>query len=163
MRNLMVAALCILVAGCDYEVALVEEPKEAIDRGAVGLWKEETADGPDRKLLVLPMSENEYLISYPAETRNSMYGRGAHLEVAGIELVQLRWFGTGEGKDADTERIYQYGSYSVNGDTLEFRLVNRDTVDKDAATPEELAESIAAQADNPDLFRKAIVFHRVEE
>jgi hypothetical protein len=146
-------------------VPLVEKPEIKIDRAPIGVWQQSSDDNeadPDR-LLVLPLGETEYLVSFPAETRKAMFARACLAKIGGETLVQLRWFGTAQADLATDSRVYQYAVFSVVKDTLSVRLLNTDVVPKTVKTSEELARAIAEGMDQPDLFREPMIFQRVEK
>lgn len=160
-HRLVAAALGLaLLAGCDYTVSLVQKPDTPIDKALVGSWSLTGDDGRTQKLLVLPLGVNEYLVSYPAGEKDAMFARACLCRADARTLVQLTWFGTARGTTPDDDRVVQYAAYSVKGETLAVNLLNADTVKRDAATPEALARAIAANRDNPELFRETLIFKR---
>ncbi|MDX1594367.1 MAG: hypothetical protein R3298_08960 [Gammaproteobacteria bacterium] len=156
------AVLAVVLVACDYTVPLVESPTHAIDASAVGLWQRTTPDGRKERLLVLPLGENEYLVSFPAGSDKAMFARAAHWRGASVPLVQVDWFGTAEGRLPDDRRTFQYADYAVRGDALEIRLLDPEVVPKTVATAEALADAIARNADHPGLFREPLRFRRAE-
>lgn len=162
MKRLILLVACALLVSCDYTVPLVTTPDMEIDRSAIGLWQGADEDGTTQSLLLLPLSSKEYMISFPSGTKDSMYARACLCKAAGKTLVQIQWFGSGDGKSPDDNRIYQYASYSVTGDSLSFRLLNDEVVNKDAKSSAELSKEIAKNIDNPKLFKKPTVFRKVK-
>jgi hypothetical protein len=163
MKKLLIMLACGLLAGCEYTVPLVTAPRMEIDKSVLGLWQRTTEDGKTEQLLVLPLDKNEYLVSYPSDSKEGMFARACLCRTAGLTLVQLKWFGTAEGKLPDDNRVYQFASYSMTGDKLTVRLLNSDVVNKDVASKKELAKSIAANKDNPKLFKEGMVFSKVNK
>jgi hypothetical protein len=164
MKTLLIMlACCGLVLGCDYTVPLVTTPGIEIDKSVLGLWQTTTEDGKTEQLLVLPLDKNEFLVSYPANTNEGLFARACLCRTGDKTLVQLKWFGTAEGKLPDDNRVFQFASYTVTSDKLTVRLLNTDVVDKDVASTRELAKSIAANKDNTNLFKKAAVFMKVNK
>jgi len=161
MKRLLIILACGWLVGCDYTVPLVTTPGIEIDKSVLGLWQRSTDDGKSEQLLVLPLEKNEYLVSYPAIDKDAMFARGCLCRTDGRTLVQLKWFGTGEGKLPDDKRVYQFVSYSLSNDKLTVRLLNSDVVTKDVASTQELVDSIAANRDKPNLFKEAMVFTKV--
>jgi hypothetical protein len=158
-------ALCLslfALAGCDYTVPLAEKPELPIDKALVGAWERTTQQGEVQRLLVLPFSEHEYMVAWPAGAPNTLYARACLCKATEFALVQLAWFGTGHGTEPDNARVYQYAAYSVAGDKLTARLLNADTVSRDAATPAALLAAIKANNANPELFREELAFTRVK-
>jgi hypothetical protein len=148
------------LAGCDYTVPLADKPEQAIDAALVGAWERTTADGETERLLVLPLSKTEYLVSFPAGSKNAMFARACLCKAADLSLVQLTWFGTARGAVPEDSRVYQFASCTVTGDTLKGRLLNADVVDRDAASSAALSTAIEANKENALLFREEMVFKK---
>lgn len=155
--------VCGLLVGCDFTVPLVTTPSIEIDKSVLGLWQIVDTDKKTEQLLVLPLDKNEYLVSYPANTNDGMFARACLCRTGDKTLVQLKWFGTADGKASDDNRVYQFLSYTVAGDKLTIRMLNADAVNKDASSSEELAKSIAANKDKTNLFGEAGVFTKVSK
>lgn len=162
-RCLVAVAVCVLVVGCDFSVPLLTGPKKDIDQRLVGLWRTTTAQGEEQRLLVLPLSENEYMISYPAGEQNAAYAKAILGTVGGKDVAQLEWFGTAKGTPPPTDRHFQVVAYSLAEDGLDVRLLNGDTVGHDAETPAALARSVERHAADPDLYREPAEFERIED
>ena len=162
--NSLLALVCAAVlAGCDYKVPLAEKPELPIDMHLLGAWERTTPEGAIQRLLVLPLGKNEYLVSFPAGSRDAMFARASLCKTAGLTLLQLDWFGTAQGDTPEDGRVYQYASYSVKDDTLKGRLLNADVVDRDVSSAAGLSAAIEANRDNPKLFRDAWEFTRAED
>lgn len=155
-----VSWLCMLAAGCDYTVPLVTRPELDVDPALVGLWQRAAEGGKVEGLLVLPMSKQEYLVSFPAGGPDAMFARATLWRQHGLTLVQLDWFGTARGNAPEDKRTYQYASYVVKGDILSVRMVSTEVVDREIATSRKLARAIAANRENPKLFREEMVFRK---
>ncbi len=69
-KMMLMGVLSLLVAGCDYSVSLVDTPTIAIDKSVLGLWQRAKSDGQTESLLVLPLTETMYMVSFPAGTTN---------------------------------------------------------------------------------------------
>ncbi len=160
MQRVMLLLACALVSACDYRVPLVTEPALDIDRSIIGLWQEDK-EGEVNQLLILPLDERAYLVSYPSGGHDAMYARAALCRVADLTLAQLEWLGTDRGDTADDDVVYQYAAYTLEGDTLHVRLLNPFAVDNDIESSNELVKAIEEKADDPDLFRNIMVFQRV--
>lgn len=164
MRRMMaVSVVCALLAGCDYTVPLVKTANLPIDPAVVGLWQGVGGDSGGDRLLVLPLNKKEYLVVYPAGSKDAMFARGCLWRDGGAVLVQLDWFGTAQGKVPDDNRTFQYAAYTVESDTLTCRLLNPETVRSDIASPADLAKAIAANKGDPKLFREKKVFQKVKK
>lgn len=159
--KVMMTAVCLaFLGGCDYTVSLVKTPENPIDQALVGAWSRTDGNEQTERLLVLPLGPNEYLVSFPAGEKTAMFARACLCRAEDRTLAQLTWFGTAQGVLPTDGRIFQYASYSVKGDRLYVNLLNADVVKRDAPTSEALLQSIAANRDNPNLFREAMAFKK---
>lgn len=161
-KIILICVACTLMAGCDYTVPLVKTPDAKIDTALVGSWEKSGSDGNAENLLVLPMSEHEYMVAFPAGSKNAMFARGCIWRSETTILVQLNWFGTIKGKLPEDNRTYQFASYTVDGDSLTVRLLNPDVVTKSVKSSEELVGGIVDNKNDPKLFREEIVFQKVK-
>jgi hypothetical protein len=163
MKKLLLMLACGLLFGCDYTVPLVTTPAIEIDKSVLGLWQRGLEDGKTEQLLVLPLGKNEYLVSYPLDVKDGMFAKACLCSAGGKTLVQLKWFGNAKGELPDDNRVYQFASYSVTGDKLTVRMLNIEVINKDVASTEELAKSIVANKDKPNLFNEGMVFTKVSK
>lgn len=161
MRWLLLLLSCTLLFACEYTVPLVETPTVAIDRSAIGLWKNTRAKKEENRLLVLPLNDTEYLITYPATQDHAMYARATLWSDKDISLVQLDWFGTAQGITPKDNRTFQYARYAIDGDTLRIELLNTKLVPKALTSTAALAKAIRANRNKPGLFREEMVFKRM--
>jgi hypothetical protein len=162
LNALFAAACAAALAGCDYSVPLAEKPAQPVDKALVGVWEQTTDQGEVQRLLVLPLGKAEYLVSFPAGSKDAMFARACLCKAADLTLVQLDWFGTARGGVPDNSRVYQFASYTVTGDTLKGRLLNADVVDRDAASSAALSALIEANQASPRLFRDEMIFTKVK-
>lgn len=164
MKRVLPLVLVVFAAfaGCDFKVPLVDTPELPIDKAVIGLWERAKAPGETERLLVLPLSPREYLVSFIGSDGDRLYARACHCTVARIRLVQLKWFGTSAGKVPDDDRVYQFASYSVSGDNLRVRMLNTNVVDPEASSPSALAHAIGEAQQNVALFREEIAFKKVK-
>lgn len=161
-RMMIVSAVCLLLASCDYTVPLVKTANIPIDPALVGQWQRTGEDNKIESLLVLPLSKQEYLVVFPAGSKDAMFARGCFWRNDGTTWVQLDWFGTAQGELPEDNRTFQYATYTVESDTLTCRLLNPDVVAKDIASSDALVKAITANKDNPKLFRENMVFRKVK-
>ena len=162
MKKLMAIVACTVLVGCDYTVPLVKTSEIGIDSRVVGLWQRSQGDGQTESLLVLPLSKQDYLVSFPAGSTNAMFARACLCRSVDKTLVQLEWVGTVHAKLPEDSRVFQFAEYSVAGDTITIRLLNADLVKRDVKSPAELAKAIADNKEKPDLFRNEMVFRKVK-
>lgn len=158
----MTVVFCLMLAGCEYTVPLVDNADIEIDRSVVGLWQRPTKNGQLESLLVLPLNNYEYMVSYPAGSKDAMFARGCLWCGADMRLVQLDWFGNAQGETADNSRTFQFAAYAVNGDQVSIQILNADVVKTDIESAEALVKSITVNRENPNLFKEAMVFTKVQ-
>lgn len=164
MKNLTVFVLSLLIlCSCDYKVALVENPAIKINRKLVGTWERINEGGNSEKLVILPLSEYEYLIVYPQGSDSEMYAKAVFYKDSKIFLVQLQWFGNAKGETNKDGRVYQYAKYSLNGEELKVSLLNTKVVSKDIADSKRLIKLIAKNLENPKLFNRPMKFSRTKK
>lgn len=161
MKKLIVLVACTMLAGCDYTVPLVKTPGMGIDNAVVGLWERTKEDGQTERLLVLPLSKQEYLVSFPSSAEDAMFARASLCSTAGKTLVQLEWIGTVQGGLPEDNRVFQFAAYSVAENTLRVRMLNADVVKTDAGSSDALARAISENKNNPALFREEMAFEKV--
>lgn len=162
MNALLAAACAAALAGCDYTVPLTEKPEMAIDKALLGAWERTSDQGEVQRLLILPLGKTEYLVSFPAGSKDAMFARACLCKAADLTLVQLTWFGTAHGDVAEDNRVYQFASCAVTGDTFKGRLLNADTVSRDVTSADALVKAIVANKESPDLFRDVWDFKKVK-
>ena len=162
MNKLLFMMACGVLVGCDYTVPLVKTPEMAIDSGIVGLWQKTDGGGQTESLLILPLNTNEYLIAFPAGSTNAMFARACLCHSDGKTLAQLTWIGTAQGAIPEDNRVFQFASYSVTGDSLTINLLNADLVKRDVKSSAELAKAIVANKAKPNLYREAMVFKKIK-
>ena len=161
LKTAMLVVVCLMLSGCEYTVPLVKIPEIAIDQSLLGLWERSLDDGQTENLLILPLNEREYMVSFPAGSKGAMFARGCLWRDADMTLVQLDWFGTAQAKRPDDNRTLQFVTYTVEGDQVTIRLLNANVVQKEITSSEELAKAITMNETKPNLFRKAMVFTKV--
>jgi hypothetical protein len=165
MKTLLPPLLAgLLLASCDFTVPLVESPTIDLDKSVLGAWEKPKSDGgPRERLLVLPLDKHEYLVAFTGNGTDSIYARGCLCKAADLTLVQLKWIGNSKGEAPDDTRVYQFASFSVSGNQLNLRLLNPETVGRDAKSTADLTKVIEANKASPALFREAMVFTKAKE
>lgn len=163
MKPFLPLLLAVVLVGCEYTVPLVANPEIALDPTVVGVWKREGQGGREERLLVLPLGETEYLVSFPAQAAEAMFARACLARVGEETLVQLRWLGTARGVLPEDGRVYQYATFWVTEGTLTVQMLNSAVVSKDIPSSEGLFRAIAAQMEHPDLFHDPMVFEKIEQ
>lgn len=161
MKAKILVISCLVLAGCEYKTPLTTSPEIPIDESVIGLWQRQDDEGKTEYLLVLPMSEREYMVSYPAGAQNAMFARACLWKGCGMTLVQLDWFGTAKADLPKDNRRFQFAAYAAGDRKIGVRLLNPDAIGTEATSPEELAKAIENNKDNPGLFRKEMIFDAI--
>ena len=162
MKKLTLLLACAFLMGCEYTVPLVNSPKININRAAVGLWQRTNDAGRVDSLLILPLNGREYLVSFPAGTKDAMFARACLWQCAGLTLAQLNWIGNARAKLPEDKRTFQFMSYKIEGDSIRIRQLSTEIIKKDIKSPDELARAIMDNKDNPNLFREEMVFIKIK-
>ena len=163
MKALFVCALCILTAGCVYEVPLATESRQEVNRQLLGLWQTVSDDGTVNTLLVLPWGDREYLVEYPCRLEDGLFFRAFVAQTGETPIMQFRLLGTAKGQLPENRSVYHYGTFRVDARELVLRLINPDVVSKDLASSAALAQAISDNREHPALFNNQTVFRRVTE
>ncbi|MEI7436549.1 MAG: hypothetical protein WCL16_07050 [bacterium] len=161
MKKFMALIACSMLVGCDYTVPLVKTPALEIDPGIVGLWQRSKTDGQAESLLVLPLGRLEYMLSFPAGSKDAMFARACLVRIGKQTLVQLEWLGTAQGKVPEDTRVFQFAAYALAGDTISISMLNTGIVKNEATSTAALTKSIADNQGNPDLFKEKMIFKKV--
>ena len=163
MKKIIMLMACVVLVGCDYTVPLVKTPTQHIDPALIGLWQHTKSDGQVEDLTILPLGPQEYLVSFPAGSKESMFARACLCRVADKPGVQLEWIGNEKGETVEDGRAFQFAIYTVAGSTLTVRMLNTEVVSKNVKTSQELAEAITANKAKADLFKEEAVYSKVKE
>jgi hypothetical protein len=155
------AWLCaFLLAGCDYQVPLVEKPELPLDPALIGQWKR-TDNGQTFRLAFLPLEKNEYLVFYQGR-KGSLFARACLCRTAGgLTLLQGTMLGVAqEGRDDVNlfKNTYLFAAYTIQDDTLSFRFLDLQTIQDGIDSTAALAAAIEADKDNPELFQPPMLF-----
>lgn len=153
----------VLHTGCDYRVALVEEPSLAMNTDLVGLWEHRDQRDRRNRMLVLPLDPMQHLVVFTHEDQTPLYGRAMKWQQEDFALIQIAWIGTGEGVVPDqADATFQYVKYVVEDDVLRARLLHTDLVPQDIESAEDLIQLIEKHRKDPALFRNEIIYHRID-
>ncbi len=163
MKRLMLVIACGILVGCDYTVPLVRTPEMKIDPSVLGLWERTKEDGDKESLVVLPLGQQEYLVSFPSESIDAMFARACLCVCAGKTLVQLEWIGSAQGSRPEGGRAFQYAMYSIKGESIAVRMLNTEVVKKEVNSSVELAKLITDNKDAHDLFGNEMVLKKVKK
>ncbi len=160
MKTILALLLVLTLSACDYPVCLAPEPKSEVDPAWIGLWEMRAENGEPNRLLLLPLGPREFLLSYPAGKPDAMFARVCRTGADESALMQITWFGTARGDLPDDARVYQYAAAVLEDGLLTVRMINGESVGREAKTAGELSSAIAAAKDKPGLYREAMVFRK---
>ncbi len=160
MKRILVCLAGLALAGCIYEVPLATEPRQDVDKALLGKWQTVAEDGTLQDLLVLPLTQKEYLVHYPSNADEGLFFRAFVVEAGERPLMQFQLLGTRAGDVPGNRRVYHFGTFRLDGPRLVLRLLNPEVVSGETRTSEALAEAIAAQRENPALFGEPTVFQK---
>lgn len=162
MRKLLILLCLIALTGCQYDVPVVKDAKKDIDQKVLGLWEslEKNSDDVKDRMLILKFSDREYLVHYPSNKTDGIYFKAFLIDVAGMTLVQLQCLATGKGELAGNDKNYALARYTVNGEQLQFQLINTEVVSNKIKDSEKIKDEIENNKDNPELFDELVEFKR---
>jgi hypothetical protein len=152
LLSLLVAVL--LLAGCNYDFPLTEQPTHGVDARLLGHWVAHDPDnGKEMVMNVRRLDDTTYVIGLD----DDLY-RAFHSDFAGLALVSVQ--DLQEGGD-DRKYVYFQWQLSADGTQLTLRGVSPKVVPEETKTAAEARRLVEANRANPALFRDALVFsHR---
>ncbi|NQT92265.1 MAG: hypothetical protein HQ559_05855 [Lentisphaerae bacterium] len=166
--SLLLLAVVLFVAGCEYDAPLTERHSIAIDRNVLGLWEpmpddEEEEIEPGERMMILKFSDTEYLVHYPIG-KNGIYYRAYPMKLGGVSCVQLQALGTEDGPlEADEKELYHVVSYRLVEGALEIKTLNTGIVDDHLKTGRALRKAFLENKNNEDLFSNPARFKKIED
>jgi hypothetical protein len=153
-------AIVLLLAGCEYEVALSDPMGLPIDDAVLGTWTKldehgEVGRNPDQ-ISIFQFHNGEYLVV--ARGPDPIYFRGYPILINDIPCVQMKVLEDADElrkSEADTQNkgtLYMVVQYTIEDGRLMVSSLNTEIITRDIASTEELLEAVQAHADDPDLF-----------
>ena len=144
----LLGVIGLLVAGCNYEVALTAKPTRKIDERLLGVWLG-GEDGKDT-MTVRRLDDSTYVVAMDKD----IY-RAFHTDFAGTAFISV------QDLNADN-RLYLYltAALSADGNQLTLRTVSPKVVPEDTKGRAALQKLIKANLANPRLFGEPLVFQR---
>ena len=160
-RAILGFSIMAVLAGCDYDVKLVDTPNVPVNKALAGSWELATENPTDiDRMDITLLSENEYKIVWHMDAEKSLHARACICNSADLKLIQITWLGAEPDFTMGDMHVYQYAAYDLDGDKLTIRMLNADVVNKKAKTPAELLAAIKANKENPKLFREELSYKR---
>ncbi|MEP2775994.1 MAG: hypothetical protein ABJQ29_14140 [Luteolibacter sp.] len=166
---IITALLALLLAGCIYEAPLVAEHTVPIEPELVGVWQMVPKNGanskPGERLLILKLSETEYLVRNP-HNEDGLYFRAYPIKLGGKSCVQMEVIGTKDGAPDWGDHKpspFMVASFELAEDNLVIRILNRKLVSEDLKTTATLQETFLKHKDSEELFADPAEYRRVVE
>ncbi len=162
MRNkillIAILPLCMLLTGCPYnsKVPLSETSKEPIDRTLLGEWKSSKDPADSARLSIYEFNKNEYaitIVDHDAKGVSIDYYRAYLTPVAGKMLLNM--------ENLKSKGEFNFFSYSIEGSSLNVRIVSDVEMKKKYDTPKALKKAFAESIHNKGFFEVGPVFTRV--
>ena len=136
--GIAIAASCLIVSGCVYEVPITAKPTRPIDARLLGNWT--SPDGKD-KMKVVKLDDSHYIVS-----KNGDLFRVYHSDVANTPLVTVQIL------DSD-KPTYSYYTWNLSDDgTLHVRLVNDKIIPDDTKSSSRVQKLLKKNLQNLTLF-----------
>ena len=144
----LLGVIGLVLAGCNYEVALTAKPTRKIDERLLGVW----LGGDDGKdpMTVRRLDDSTYVIAMD----DDIY-RAFHTDFGGTAFISA------QDLNADN-RLYLYltAALSPDGNQLTLRTVSPKVVPEETRGRAALQKLIKANLANPRLFGEPLVFNR---
>lgn len=144
-----VAAVCALLAGCDFNVPLTKVATRNVDTRLIGNWREQSEKESDL-LTVRQLDDATYIA-----TINGDAYRVYHSDVASRTFVTVQNL-----NDDERKYCYYLWELSPGGAELTLRRVNSRVVPEEVASAEAAQQLIVENLDNPKLLVDPALFVR---
>lgn len=146
----LLSAAALLLAGCNYDVALTAQPTRKIDAHLLGDW----FGGDDGKDLmnVRQLDDAIYVVAFDGDIYRAFHSDFADTTFVSVESLQT---GSDHGK-----YVYLAWSLSPDGNQLTLRTVSNKVVPEETKGRAALQKLITANLGNPALFGEPLVFTR---
>jgi hypothetical protein len=144
------AAAALLLAGCNYDVALTEKPTRNLDERLIGRWY----GGEDGKepMIVRQLDRANYVVAFD----NDLY-RAFHTDYADMALVSVESLQPGSDRG---KFVFMSWLLSADGNQLTLRSVSTKVIPEELKDRAEIQKLIKANLVNPALFNEPMVFRR---
>jgi hypothetical protein len=147
----LIAAGGLLLAGCNYDVALTAKPTRRIDARLLGNWVAVDKDSTkEESIHVRSLDDSTYVVAFD----DDIY-RAFHSDFAGTAFISV------QDLNADN-RLYLYltATLSADGTWLTLRTVSTKIVPEGTKGREALQKLIKENLANPKLYGDPLVFMR---
>ncbi|NOU36419.1 MAG: hypothetical protein HOO88_06580 [Kiritimatiellaceae bacterium] len=151
MKKLILPAILLFLAGCDYDIPLSQTPSAPANPALAGKWSGQPANEKPVRIEI-KTSGTDYSVIY-TEGGDELTFKGFEIKAAGLNLIQL------ELKDAEKQK-YLFAKYELTPDGLSVYRLNPEVVSAKCQTAEELLNDLAVHRNNPFLFSEPLKFTR---
>ena len=164
MMQWVLMAIAVFVGGCQYDYPLVDKSVKPIDKSLLGVWESVPDEGETNavinRALVLPFSDNEYLIQYPVKEKDSLFFRAYLIDIDGLSCLQVQVLGTDQGPAESSADTYDVVAYQKAGDLLVVDVLNPQVVKKEAGSTEALQQAFLKARTNSVRFNHHARFRK---
>ena len=149
----LLVAVCLTLAGCNYDSPLTAKPTQKINEKLLGDWVSVDKDtGKEERMHVRQLDDSNYIVGMD----DDIY-RAFHSDFAGIAFVSVQDLQVGR---EDHKYVYFTWQLSADGTQLTLHGVSTKVVPEETKGRTALQKLIKANLTNPALFTDAPVFHR---
>ena len=143
----LLAAIALLLAGCNYELPLTARPTRNVDERLLGVWLG-GEDGKDT-MVVRSLDEGTYAVAMDHDIYTAF-----HSDFAGTAFLSVQ--------ELNHDRLYLYltAVLSADGHQLTVRTVSAKVVPESTKSRTALQKLIQANLANPALLGDPVVFTR---
>lgn len=156
----LLLGITTFLSGCVYKVPLTEACSIPINEEVLGVWIEEEdigKPGEDRNgIHVLRFSPTEYLILLmDDELDDPVILRGYPIKIGGMPLVQIE---LPRGPEDHEEQRFHVARYAVTNQQLHLSLLNKQIINENIQSSEELKQAFLENLEHPDLFEESGIY-----
>lgn len=152
-KIIIMPAILLLLAGCDYEVPLSQTPSAPANPALAGIWIGQSTEGKT-VLLEIKTSGTDYNATY-TEGSDTLTFQGFEVKAAGQNLIQLKL----QGADSpDSKNKYLFTKCELSPAGLSIYRINTEVVSAKCQTTEELLNDLDIHKHNPFLFTEPLKF-----
>jgi hypothetical protein len=148
---LRLAAGCLLLGGCNYDVPITAGPTRPVEKQLLGNWVAVDKDNPKPdQMKVRQLDEFTYVIAY-----NGDLYRAFHSDLANVPFVSVQ-----DLESADRQYAYFSWRLSPDGAQLTLQLVSTKVIPDTTPDSASVQRLLTANLANPGLFGEPVQFIR---
>jgi len=146
----LLTAAALLLAGCNYDVALTAKPTRKVGERLLGDWL--GGEGGKDLMNVRQLDASSYVVAFDNDIYRAFHSDFADTAFVSVESLQS---GSNHGK-----YVYLSWALSPDGNQLTLRTVSSQVVPESTKGRPALQKLIKANLDNSALFGEPLVFTR---